>query len=162
MRSTPRPIKLRYRTNKPESLRYAATSLRRCLTKSWTRTARFPQASKCRTSRKSFAWHISTPSLVTILQNPCPLKTKPPRPSVWISWPQLAQTSFLNSTPWSWGGIHTTGEERIPGKTGGPHAAGRRASRAQDPGVFLHLCRLDVVHVFPECSVYQQWHVMAA
>ena len=27
--------------------------------------------------------------------------TKPPRPSVWISWPQLAQTSFLNSTPWS-------------------------------------------------------------
>jgi hypothetical protein len=46
-------------------------------------------------------WHVSTSPLVTILQNPCPLKTKPPRQGVWICWTTLAQTSFINSTPWS-------------------------------------------------------------
>ncbi len=57
-------------------VKVVTTSLCRSLTRSWTRTVRFPLESKCETCGERFVWHGSTPSLVTILQNLFPPKTK--------------------------------------------------------------------------------------
>jgi hypothetical protein len=65
------------------------------LDKIWDKDGKLPTGKQVSDYGKRFAWYGSTPSLVTILQNLFPLKTKAPRQHVW---PQLAERSLTNST----------------------------------------------------------------